>query len=685
MEDEFGATLGLLESLPLAVVVVADGMVLAWNPAAEILYGHPAAEAVDRRFTDLLCDPADAGAAEGILATAASGGVWEGDFRIQRRDGALLVTSFRATSILVPPARQAVLWVGTDRMDQRRAEEERAVLLSAEHAARTTAEEALALLEAVLAAAPVGIAVFDLDLRFVRVNAALAAINGVQPDDHLGRRIDDVVSMPADVTADLRRVLATGRTLLGREVTGETPAEPGARRHFVLNYYPVLTAGGVIAGAGVTVSEVTQAKRAAVERAELLARAEAAQHRLAVLVTASTVLTSTMEVAELLDRLARVLAPGVGDLCVLELVDPTGAVGHVAVSEQDRGSGRDLAETLGGSRIDLNSTGVVAEVIRTGRPRMLRGRELERFGAAGRLDLRSAIVAPVEVRNQVFGVLCLATTGTRELNDEDVDLVVEVAHRAALAVRNAQAFAQERQVAETLQRALLPAEVPAVPGLEIAVRYLAATAGVEVGGDWYDVVPFPSGQTGLVIGDVVGHDVRAASAMGQLRNALRAYVMVDDADPGATLVRVDRLVNHLDLTLATCILMIIDAEAGTATWSNAGHPPPLLVRGDDVSFLDDGHHVILGAGGRERGAPGRLQLIDADTLILYTDGLIERRTESLGTGFERLAKAARSSPELTAGDLCDHLIAELVPTEQERDDDIAILVARYQSPRLSPA
>ncbi|MDP9074449.1 MAG: SpoIIE family protein phosphatase, partial [Actinomycetota bacterium] len=571
------------------------------------------------------------------------------------------------------------------------AEQEREVLLSAEHAARATAEEALGLVEAVVGSAPVGIAVFDLELRYVRVNAALAEINQCPAEDHVGRYFGEVVPLPPEVGADLRRVVTTGRTILGRDVCLDPgPAGRGGPRYFRVDYYPVRTSAGSLIGAGATIAEVTAAKLAEQERAELLARAEEAQKRLAILATASTVLTTTMEVEELLARLARVLAPGAADWCVIELISPDGRIEHAAVSHRDRGSAETLRAILMASPVDRRGSGPVAQVLRTGQGQLFGPDDMAPTLAAaaadrgqtaliGTFELHSGVVVPIQARGQTLGVLIMSTEGDGMLTNEDLDLAVEVAHRGALALGNAQAYQREHELAENLQRALLPATLPTIGGLEVAVRYLAATAGVLVGGDWYDVIAFDHATAALVVGDVIGHDIEASSVMGQLRTGLRAYAYEDPSDPATILARLDRLMDQLDLSMATCLLAIVDVERMVLRWSRAGHPPPLLIHDGRADYLDGGGGILLGIGAESSSPTATLDLRPEDTLVLFTDGLIERRSESMTDGLERLAGVALGLGTTDPERLCQGIVDELLPAGQGRKDDVAILVARISA------
>ena len=663
----------LARHAPTAVTLVAEGTVIDHNRAAELLYGLPAADVVGAPFVEVLFDPDDRAAMARTLAELPDGGL-EGTWRVRRADGTLLVSSFR----FEPVGDGLLAWLATDTVDQGLAEQERAVLLSAEHAARTEAEETSALLEAVLAAAPIGIAVFDLDLRYVRVNEALAAITGIEVDDHLGRPVDELLLLPPEVTADLRRVITTGRTVLGRTVVAETYARPGDERHLSFNHYPVRGAGEAIIGAGSTVIDVTEAKRNEQERASLLRQTEAAQERLAVLATASSVMTTTLEANELIDRLARVLTPSVCDLCVIELVDETGASAHIAVAARQRRDEQPLGEALRTQAASPGSTGPLLRFLQGGPARIFD--DLARLEApmqaalgpeVGRivrsLDLGRAIVAPIEARGRVHGRLALASA-TRPLSFDELDLAVEIGHRAALVLENALAFRQQRTLSEKLQRALLPTIEP-IAGLEVAVRYLAATDGAEIGGDWYDVVETRPGRIDVVIGDVEGHDLDAAVAMGQIRSSLRAYALAGDVTPSRVLELVDRLMTTQELRRSSCILASVDLAAQTMQWSNAGHLPPLLAIGDEANYLTDRHGGLLGVPrpGHTRNDT-TIELVAGAFVVLYTDGVVERRGEDIDRGLARLRSAvsrATAVPGATPDDVC-----ELILAAEHEDGDV---------------
>jgi PAS domain S-box-containing protein len=233
---------------------------------------------------------------------------------------------------------------------------------------------------------------------------------------------------------------------------------------------------------------------------------------------------------------------------------------------------------------------------------------------------------------------------------------------------------REHRIAETLQRSLLPDRLPEIPGVLLAARYLPATSDLEVGGDWYDVVQLPNGGMALAIGDVAGHGLRAASTMGQLRMALRAYAL-EEGSPSQVVGRVRRLVRVLVPDIVTLIYLVFDPESGTLRFANAGHPPPLLVEGNgQTSYLEGGLGPPLGATAHPRPDIDVEAHLDAgSTLLLFTDGLVERRGSSILDGLTRL-KTLAADPGADLEALCDHLLDSMVT--EEVSDDIALLALR---------
>jgi serine phosphatase RsbU (regulator of sigma subunit)/DNA-binding response OmpR family regulator/anti-sigma regulatory factor (Ser/Thr protein kinase) len=296
--------------------------------------------------------------------------------------------------------------------------------------------------------------------------------------------------------------------------------------------------------------------------------------------------------------------------------------------------------------------------------------------------IRSLLVVPLIAADELLGLIVLGATAEDRFDAGDLELLRLAADRMAIAIDHVQRFAHGRQLVETLQRSLLPDRLPHHPRLELAARYLPSGLAPQIGGDWYDALELDRDRTALMIGDVVGHGVRAATTMSELRNALRAFA-VEGHSPGAALHQLDRVV-HATLgpgMIATVLFLIIDASKGTLTISRAGHPPPALrTAAGEIRFLETGGTLPLGIDDRVKADEAEYPVSPGDTLLLFTDGLVERRRESISTGFDRLRDAFTHAPA-DVEELCDYVLERTV-TEQASHDDIAVLAVRVLGPPL---
>jgi serine phosphatase RsbU (regulator of sigma subunit) len=334
------------------------------------------------------------------------------------------------------------------------------------------------------------------------------------------------------------------------------------------------------------------------------------------------------------------------------------------------------------------------------------------------VKLTSVIAAPLVARGQLLGVMSLALSMLTERDErhygaDDRDFLSAIASRVAVAIDNSMLFEEERRTALAFQTSLLPKDPPFVDGLEVAYKYVPAkpleTHGqgiqTQVGGDWYDIIPLSAGRVGIVIGDVEGRGARAAAVMGQLRAALRAFAQ-DDKSPAEILRRLDDWVRSLgppaaeehgfaaaDPPTVSCTYLVYDAWSRTLSFSNAGHVPPLIVRGHDVSqleILDRG--VLLGVRGK--GVPGlptyreeNRYLAPGSTLVFYTDGLVDRRQRADGNGHytdaevqQMLRQAVREAAD---GSVEQVALAAETAVPGEIDDDMAVVVVRTSSVDLA--
>ena len=319
--------------------------------------------------------------------------------------------------------------------------------------------------------------------------------------------------------------------------------------------------------------------------------------------------------------------------------------------------------------------GVAGGIAATGDPRHIR--DLSQADVVSRY-LRegggSLVGVPLTVRGRVLGVMHVSSLTVDFFSEDDLELLTLAAERAALAFERMMVYEREHEIAVTLQQSVLPGRLPEIDRLDVAVRYLPGRNELEVGGDWYDVIDLGHNRVGVVVGDVVGKGVIAASAMAQLRNALRVYAL-DGLKPSSVLSRLGELARTVGTPFATVAYMVIDHERGICRYASAGHPPPLHLRkGWPPVFLEGGRSTPIGIGLDTRSRQASIELEPGDLLLLYTDGLVESRTLTLTEGMDRLAEAVESGPdELDA--LLDHVGHQLAV--DTRQDDVALVAIRW--------
>ncbi|MGA9310671.1 MAG: SpoIIE family protein phosphatase [Pseudonocardiaceae bacterium] len=285
----------------------------------------------------------------------------------------------------------------------------------------------------------------------------------------------------------------------------------------------------------------------------------------------------------------------------------------------------------------------------------------------------SLLGVPLLISGTVIGVLHVGTLAPRRFTDDDVSLLQIVADRVALATQSRRTEV-DRAAAVVLQRSLLPARLPVVPGLEIAARYVPAENG-GVSGDWYDVFTLPSGWLCVVIGDVVGRGLVAADVMGRLRSVLRGYALLG-GDPAEVLGRLDQQVQHFDPeAMATVLLAMFEPSFGRLHLSSAGHPPPVLaLPGQPAVLLDVPSDHPVGVPGGLRRRATTINVPPGALLCFYTDGLVESRNTSLNVGLDRLCGSVVAGP---VDSVCAEIMARLVG-DDPAGDDVAILALRRQ-------
>ena len=516
-------------------------------------------------------------------------------------------------------------------------------------ASRRALKRSEALLSGAFEAAPIGKTVLDAEGRIVRSNPAFARLVGREPAELNGVAVVELCEL------EDRQALSSSLEQVTRAHPGRTGAEEPSLDLRLRSSAGAEVWVGMVASAIESTEfaeplllaqwvDLTVRRRAEQDRADLLLeqaarmQAESVAERLSKLQELTTALDA-LDLEELLPELATRLA----ELFGVEAAE----VQIYGEHDQPR-----VVRAVGGQ---------IGTVPRT---------------AAGTEDDRWREVSLVIERTKV-GFIRLSQPTGRSFSPTERSLLQDAADRAALAIRRAQLHEEEHRIAVELQRGLVPKRLPKVSGIDIVASYDVAGIGAQVGGDWYDAFAMPGGCLGIVVGDVTGRGIRAASAMGQLRTLTRAFALAGGGrrDPGEALT----LLNHHQLEgddehLFTIVYVIIDPAQGRIAWANGGHPPPLRRRADGTCLYLEGGNGLMGVEEHtyetheDRTGPN-------ETIVLYTDGLIERRGESLDVGLERLAAAASSGPD-DAQRMCDHILERVLEEPDQRYDDVTAVVAR---------
>jgi PAS domain S-box-containing protein len=592
----------------------------------------------------------------------------------------------------------------------------------------------------------VGMAIIDSDGRYVRINDALATMNGIPAADHIGHTLGELLPGAAERMAPLLEAVLAGRPVIDLETAID---EHGGRsRTFRGSFLPIAGEDGVVEGLISLIVETTEgarveaALRMSRERLQLaLEGTETGTFEWDVATNALVwsdnmgpiwgrergwmpadyedyLTTLTPEDGELLAAdVQRATAEGVGYEREHRVLLPSGEArwvhSKVHVLRDDEGNPsaliglvndvtarreRENAEQAAHRRLralqsvtdialaHLELDDLLKELLE--RVRDITGSDLAevllvdevhgevQVTAAGAIDAPpgSTVRVPLRAESEVIGSLRLCSVAERTLAPEDAELLELVADRAARAIAHARVYEQARTTAVTLQRSLLPAALPRLPGYDVAVRYLPGQEGAEVGGDFYDVFPLPDGRFAVVVGDVVGRGVTAAADMGQLRAALRAYAY-EHPDPAHALELFDRLTEGLGgVSFATISVLALDPQTGEGELALAGHPPAVVrsAAGGCTRFPAPAGVPIGSPPGPREKHP--LKLEHCDLVLFYTDGLVERRGITLDDRIDALCAAVESGP--TEPDaLLDHVLAELVPGGSS-EDDVALVAVR---------
>jgi len=518
----------------------------------------------------------------------------------------------------------------------------------------------------------------DRDWRLTYVNAEAERLLGRAREELLGADLWE--QFPGTVASAFEEVYR-GAMASGRPATFEAYYPAPLDGWYELRVWPGPD------GLAVYFLDITERRRARQDATD-------AAGRLALLSSVSSELASTLDAEEAVGRLAQLVVPTLADWCVVTLIDDDGGLRDVGSWHADPAQ-QPLVARYAGLRLEsLSSSSFLAQARATGREQVVPSGATEAVaavlapGEARELLLRlapeTAVVLPLTGRGRSVGLLTMFRGAARgPLEDDDLATARDLAERAGLALDNARLYAQQRDLSEGLQRSLLTAP-PEPDHLQVVVRYAPAAEAAQVGGDWYDAFLQRGGATVLVIGDVTGHDIAAAASMGQLRGLLRGIAYSSGAGPAQVLTELDEAIEGLQLdTSATVVVARLEQTpderargVSSLRWSNAGHPPPMVVDprgGVDVLAGPEGE-LLLGVDPRSERSESVVVLDRGSTVLLYTDGLVERRGQDLDEGLALLRQTLAELHDRELDEVCDAVLARMLPEHHE--DDVALVAVR---------
>ena len=533
-----------------------------------------------------------------------------------------------------------------------------------------------ALLRATFEDAPIGMARADADGRLLHVNRALTQTVGRDAGELLGRTLDELgPRTEAGIDARQRDALMSGR-IEQYEIERRLTGPRGTTIPVLVSASLARSNGGGRPDLILHLQDLRERRRAQRDREQLIraqaarAQAEATAERLRIMQSIAVAALGAEDLDELLrELLDRILEALDVDRAAVVLIDEARALVARAAGGVDTVVAREAR-----NRID----DIVERVVHEGGPLAIADVGAARMDASSLGPaITSLLAVPLADGEQVIGSIHVGTLTRRDFDEETIALLRLAADRAGLAIARTRLYERERRIASELQRSLLPKRLPAVPGVELDARYLPGVNGTTVGGDWYDAIALPAGRVALAIGDVVGRGISAAATMGQMRSALRAILMQAD-HTGLMADRLNRFAHALgpDAVMTTVVLAIFEPATGILRYTNAGHPPPVLVAPDGAArFLADLPSPPMGVLASPRYPEHSVVLEPGSTLALYTDGLVEEPSEVLDVGLERLLQAATGAGEdVTA--TCERLLAGGLRDSASRSDDVTLLALR---------
>ena len=681
----------LLDAVDLAVIATdVEGTVTYWSRGATALYGWSAHESVGRPIVEITPALGAQDPAEAIMGGIRSGAGWRGVFPTRRKDGSVFDCRVTLSPMYDDAGEfEGIVGVSEDVSDLHRQERDLA--------------DRTERLELALESGRMGTWRWDVQSRVVSWDEIVEGIFALAPGSFDGS-MDTWVAMihPEDREHTLAAVASSLASGSDHEVEHRFFGPDGSVRWLGGTGRVVLGADGSPVGMIGVASDITARKAAEAHLAQLYvaeqrahAAAEDSRDRLHFLTQAGEVLAETLGFDETLRRVAELVVDRMADWCVVDLVDDeVGTVRRVVVatSVEDVGALPDEVAALKPESVD--SPGEVTRVIRSGQAALhpevtdamlqLWARDQEHLDVMRAIGIASMVIVPLEARGRTTGALSIISSQSdRQYGRDDLSLATELARRAAVAIDNARLLAESSSVAATLQRSLLPPELPGAVGLEVAARYRPGRRGLEVGGDFYDMFAVSDDRWCLVIGDVMGKGAEAASLTGAARWTVRALA-ARETEP-------HRIVRILNETLVAekshnrfCTIIVamatVRGDVVSLTIANGGHPPTLLRRANGTVERGAEGGMLVGILPDIEVASEDVDLRPGDTLLLYTDGVTEARRGSQLFGETRLGAVVAGLHGLSATACAEAIESEVIGYQDTAGrDDLAILVVKAPS------
>ncbi|WP_077191711.1 SpoIIE family protein phosphatase [Streptomyces lydicus] len=634
-------------------VLDAHDVVIGWSPAARQLLGYPPEEVLGRPLRTFLPAAEVSGrAGAGRPPEASLSGI---EVRTARhRDGRLLEVALTTCRLNMPES-------GTEGVPAR-------IVVAAPLAEQQLWESQQSMLGGLATQSPVGLGIYDTDLRLTWGNAAFIREIGLPLKDFLGVRAEALYpggefvteGYPRTLDGVMQQVLDTGEPVLDLHFVGQQPSEPGPEHVWSCSYYRLLDARGQVLGVCEDAFDITDRYRA--------------QRRLNLLVAAGRRIGTTLDMTVTAREMTEVAVPDFASLVAVDLVESV-------LAGEEPGPRDGALPTL--VRVATRSAGDPPDASPHDPYRLAYppgSLPYRSLSSGGMVRGESTMVVPLRAGGAAMGLVTFTREGEPAFFDKgEIALADELVTRTAVSLDNARRFAREHTAALTLQRNLLPQHLPEQSAVDLAYRYLPSDDRAGVGGDWFDVIGLSGTRVGLVVGDVVGHGLEAAATMGRLRTTVRALAQLD-LSPDELLSRLDDLVGQSAdagpddvATGVTCLYAVYDPVSRRCTMARAGHLPPAVVEpGGGLSFPELPAGPPLGLGGLPFESL-EIELPVGSLIALFTDGLVEGRDRDIERGLRTLGRVL-TDHDRPLDELCDRALAELLPDGPGADDSALLLV-----------